>query len=456
MQRLALTGLLVICVLLAAGLGLTAVLADRAAARAAEDVLYSRATELGATLVATARWSGALENDEELRKLVSELGTEDIGLAVVDPGGRVIAAAGRGSAGLVGARLPAGELMRGVRGQGRAHRLVAGSHLEYWRPIRGPGGFRRGPWARQPFPPPPDELTEPGAREGPPDGGPPPWGGQPRLLRVTVSLALARSLLDPARLTLTLAGATSLALLALSLVLHRAARRAQEAEAELRRRQALAAVGEMAAVLAHEIRTPLGSIKGNAQLIGERAPEDDRARSIVDEAGRLERLVNGLLDYARPAPPHRVPTDPDALMERAAQLVAPQAASAAVDLVTDPARSGASIEVDPDQLLQVLVNLLQNAIEASSSGAPGGPVVVRARQSGSEFRFTVLDSGVGLAPGSDAQIFRPFFTTKQRGTGLGLTISRRIVEEHGGKLELTPRKEGGLAATVELPARARS
>jgi len=119
------------------------------------------------------------------------------------------------------------------------------------------------------------------------------------ILRISVSERLAAGLTGAARFTLALATVASLLLLLSAFGLHRGARRAQRVERELRRRETLSSLGEMAAVLAHEIRTPLASMKGNAQLLGERTPDDDRTRAIVSEAERLERLVNGMLDYAR-------------------------------------------------------------------------------------------------------------------------------------------------------------
>jgi signal transduction histidine kinase len=269
---------------------------------------------------------------------------------------------------------------------------------------------------------------------------------------VAIPYQSADALLAPARGAMVLALIAAPLLLAVGLLLHRAARRAQRAEVELRRREALSALGEMAAVMAHEIRTPLASIKGNAQLIGERLPADEGARSIVEESARLERLVDGLLDYARPADPHRAPCDPDRLVARAAEIVLPRAQARGVALVTDPARCGPCLAADSDQLLQVLVNLLQNAIEASDGAKQDEPVAIRVRRSAGWVTFGVLDRGAGLAA-SDEELFRPFFSTKAQGTGLGLSIARQIVERHGGTLRLQSRAGGGTEATVRLPAR---
>ena len=484
MQRWAVTGLLFICLALAAGLGLTAYLNYRAAHHAAQDVLYSRASELAASFLSTARWSGALGDEQRLDQLAGEMALEGTSIAVIDHDG-VVRAAGGGSSDAVrvGQRVPPPpDLLPHLRSQGQYQRMVASSHFEHWRamaPGSGPGwgrhlrrllGFGGGnPGRDRPPPAGLDGKREPAghgpaSRPGPTDdslGPPRPPGLGPgpgprfRLLRVTVPVQAAHALIAPARLTVSVAGVVSLALLALGLLLHRAARRAQTVAAELQRRRALSALGEMAAVLAHEIRTPLASMKGNAQLIGEGQPEDERARSIVDEAGRLERLVNGLLDYARPRDPRRVPCNPDDLVARAAQIVAPMAAAASVDLVTDPCACGPCLRADPDQLLQVLVNLLQNAVEATASGETRHhrtPVVVGAHRGGGWVNFTVLDAGPGLPAGSPAeQLFRPFFSTKKEGTGLGLAVARQVVEQHGGELELQPRKEGGVLASVRLP-----
>jgi signal transduction histidine kinase len=446
LARYAVTGLLVVCILLSGGLGLTALVSYRAARHAAEDVLYSRAIEVAGSFLATARMTSSMRSDERLQSLAREMATDGVTIAVVELDGRIVVEAGSDSS-RVGTKveMPA-EDRRSMATQGQVHRLV-GAVLEYWRPMRGRDwpwwGAKKGQpwWSKQPAP---EETKDPR----------PLWraGGGLRLLRVTVPRSAAGSLTGPAQLTMTLSAVASALLLVLGVLLHRAARRAQRSAVELQRRRALAALGEMAAVLAHEIRTPLGSIKGNAQLIGEERVGDDRAQSIVEESGRLERLVNGMLDYARPPAPRRVACDPDALMERAVQIVAPKALAATVNLVTDPARCGACLRADPDQLLQLLVNLLQNGVEACAmSGAHGDTVAVQVRRGGGRVTFTVQDMGPGLQGVEPEQIFRPFFSTKDQGTGLGLSVARQIVEQHGGEINLRDRREGGVIATASLP-----
>jgi signal transduction histidine kinase len=452
LQRIAVPGLLGVTALLAVALGLTAWGSYRAAQRAAEDVLFSRAAEVASSFSAHARLLDA-DAPGSLQQLVDELAGQTLGLAVITPEGEVLASSSR-LAPARGTAVPLGfDLRRRLRLSQQAHDLIEdtrGQRLVHWSPLLVRPGPPRWRWWHKG---PPDlrrMRRERRPRRGWRDRGP---GGPPhRLLRVAIPYQSADALLAPARGAMVLALIAAPLLLAAGLLLHRAARRAQRAEVELRRREALSALGEMAAVMAHEIRTPLASIKGNAQLIGERLPADEGTRSIVEESARLERLVDGLLDYARPADPHRVPCDPDRLVARAAEIVLPRAQARGVALVTDPARCGPCLSADGDQLLQVLVNLLQNAIEASDGPRQDEPVAIRVRRSAGWVTFGVLDRGAGLAA-SGKELFRPFFSTKAQGTGLGLSIARQIVERHGGTLRLQPRADGGTEATVRLPER---
>jgi len=462
-QRSAVTGLLIVCVVLGGALVATAVLSHHAATAAARDVLHSRAAGVAASFVSTARLTGAWRDGEALQQLARETAQSDeVGVAVIKGvDGRVEASAGAGSPGRGATVARSMEVVRDLRLQGQSMQLVddgGGQALVYWRAVRGGGPHRgRGRWRWfRPGPPPVSDRAP--AWKGPHGGRARRFGfmRRLRLVRISVPMQAAGALLGPARITTVTAGAAAVILLLLGVLMHRAARRAQRAEEELRRREALSALGEMAAVLAHEIRTPLGSIKGNAQLIGEGAPDDERVAAMVREAGRLERLVNGLLDYARPQPPRRQPgIDPDQLTTRAAEIVAPKAAASSVNVVTDLIGAGACLQADPDQLLQVLVNLLQNAVEACTEpGAGGDNVVVRVRAGRGEVTFTVLDQGPGLSQDLEVEaLVRPFFSTKEKGTGLGLSVAMQIARQHGGELTLRQRKEGGAEARLVLPKR---
>lgn len=456
----ALSGMLVVVLLLAGSLLTTALFSYRAAQQAATAVLYSRAAEVATSVGAALR---GVDDAQAQRQAVEELASDAVGIVLCGVGGKVRAVAGRPNQALTrGAAVPGfRSMLREVRSKGSYHRMVSiegQAYLEYWQPIR--GGPPRPRWRRwwkrggRPFDPPPAD-PRPDPKMWMPRG--PGWGLHPHphgphLVRVSVSAAVADDLLVPARYTLVMAAVAAGLLGLLALVMYRADGRARRNEQELQRRRALSALGEMAAVLAHEIRTPLGSIKGNAQLVAEERPTDRRVSSMVQEAGRLERLVNGLLDYARPPEPRRASTDPDEVAERAAQIVAPRAEAAGVSLIVDPARCGRCLRADADQLVQVLVNLLQNAVEACGEpGASGTHVALRIRHARGRVTFTVLDSGAGIDEAQLAQLLQPFFSTKQNGTGLGLSVARQIVEQHGGQLTLATRKEGGAVVEASLP-----
>lgn len=422
-------GLLVVCLVLAAGLVTVALLNHRAAGRAARDVMFRQAGQAAATFLHTARGIRALHDRQALERLAGQMSRPDLTLTVatVGPPGS-------------GASAPR-EVARRLHLQEQLTRtLTSGGEtmLEGWYPIRprrgGPHGRGRGGkgWGR---------------KRGP---GP---GGVHLVLRVRVPISRAAPLVSPARTALAMSGVVSLALVLLGVLLFRWASRARRVEHELQRRRALAALGEMAAVLAHEIRTPLASIKGNAQLLGEANVGDERASAVVREAARMERLVNGMLDYARPPTPAPATCEASALVTRAAELVAPRAMSLGVAVLTESSPGAGQLTADTDQLLQVLVNLLNNAVEATAGeGAePAAPVVISAGAARGQCLFRVLDRGAGLGGASLDSLSRPFHGARTGGAGLGLSVARRLVEQHGGTLSLRDREGGGAEADVLLP-----
>jgi PAS domain S-box-containing protein len=220
-----------------------------------------------------------------------------------------------------------------------------------------------------------------------------------------------------------------------------------------RRAERLAAVGTLAAGLAHEIRNPLNGAQLHCAFLDralERAgaAHDTReaVRVIAEEIKRLANLVSEFLDFARPRPPDRRPVSLLALCARAIQLAAPAAEKARVSLEADfPARD-VELEADGAKLEQVLLNLIQNAIEAIVNG---GRVVVRARRQPRAVLFEVEDDGEGV-PSIDAPVFDPFYSTKAAGTGLGLAIAHRIVTDHGGTIGFESRP-GRTVFKIALP-----
>lgn len=230
--------------------------------------------------------------------------------------------------------------------------------------------------------------------------------------------------------------------------------------ARLRERDRLAALGEMAAGLAHEIRNPLGAIKATAQFLAE--PTEDTNREfldiIVEEVDRLNRVVSSFLDYARPSTSATEPIDVTPTIERTLQMVSSELGSS-ITVVTELATALPSVRIDTERLRQVLLNLLLNAAQAMDGR---GRLTVRTllrerRTPGSSDRrrfveIEVIDTGPGLAPRIAANLFVPFVTTKDRGTGLGLAISQRIVTAAGGTIEAWSAAGQGTTFVIRLPA----
>lgn len=216
----------------------------------------------------------------------------------------------------------------------------------------------------------------------------------------------------------------------------RAAGRAENARrAEQERR--LVALGQMASVMAHELRNPLASLKGNAQLLVEMLAaatrERRKAELVVRESERLERLTEDLLAFVRDGALCREPVATAALVERSVAALDPQRVQ--VDLTEAPAK----LWVDGARIAVALGNLVRNALQSSDAAAP---VQVRVYPLGDQVCIDVKDDGSGIAPGDEDRIFEPFFTRRVNGTGLGLAVARRAVEQHGGTLTCQPVKSG--------------
>lgn len=213
------------------------------------------------------------------------------------------------------------------------------------------------------------------------------------------------------------------------------------------REHRLAQLGEMSAVLAHEMRNPLASLKGHAQLLVERLPADTReakkAERIVLEATRLENLSTTLLDFVRSGTVEQAPSDVILLIRQAVDQVGAERIA-----LVPPSATLSLVALDPMRMHQVLVNLLENAIQVSSDGQP---VEVLVKQTARMLMLEVRDHGPGLKPGEEAKVFEAFHTSKTHGTGLGLAIARRIVELHGGALTARNHAQGGAVFTIELP-----
>jgi signal transduction histidine kinase len=226
----------------------------------------------------------------------------------------------------------------------------------------------------------------------------------------------------------------------------------QQREREVLRAEQLAAVGQLAAGVAHEIRNPLTSIKLLVQ-----AGRDDRQTGlqsddmavIEHEIRRMERTLQTFIDFARPPRLERARHNLSELVDRALKLVRTRAAKQAVSIQFEPPLELVESDVDGSQLQQVLINLILNALDVMPNG---GRLEVRLeRGAGNAQTITVRDNGPGIAPTLLPRLFEPFVSSKQTGLGLGLVVSKRIVEEHGGTLRGGNRPEGGAAFIVRLP-----
>jgi signal transduction histidine kinase len=221
---------------------------------------------------------------------------------------------------------------------------------------------------------------------------------------------------------------------------------------EMERAQQLATVGELASGVAHEIRNPLTGVRGAIELALRRLPVEEPARPLLEEAqqqlARIEGATTQLLRFARPPEPREVTVDASLLVERALHVVASRAETAGITLREERAAAAAPVRVDPELMVQVLVNLMLNGIEAMSAG---GVLTVSLAPRFPDVWISVRDTGAGVPPETRADIFRPFFTTKHQGTGLGLSISQQIVARHHGALRVEDGSPGGATFIVVLP-----
>jgi two-component system sensor histidine kinase HydH len=237
----------------------------------------------------------------------------------------------------------------------------------------------------------------------------------------------------------------------------------------MKERDRLALLGQMAAGLAHEIRNPLGAIKGAAQLLAEPdAPVGDAsthefAGIIVEEVDRLNRVVGSVLDLARPNDAAVVPIEVNAVVRRTLQILRSEPDLADVDVAVELAADVPRVAIDAEQLRQVLMNLLRNA--AHAVGQQGKVTITSrartgrlARAAGAEgsglVEIAVSDTGPGISRVVLEKLFLPFFTTKEKGTGLGLAISQRIVQGAGGRIDVRSAEGKGSHFIVVLPAAA--
>jgi PAS domain S-box-containing protein len=232
--------------------------------------------------------------------------------------------------------------------------------------------------------------------------------------------------------------------------------RRREVEEEFRKSDRLAALGRLSAGVAHEIRNPLAGIRTTAEILrGRVESSDDLVRFvdvILEESRRLDRIVESLLQFAKPPAPKRTRVRTDELLDRAHRLATGRASERGITIRVSVNRDLPEPLADRDQLLQVLLNVLLNAVEATSEGGEVSATAdVQAARAGRELCIVVQDGGPGVPSAIRERIFDPFFTTKPGGTGLGLSISRNILRQHGGTLRMENEPGRGARAIVTLP-----
>ncbi len=229
--------------------------------------------------------------------------------------------------------------------------------------------------------------------------------------------------------------------------------RERRLEAEALRQSRLAAMGEIAAMLAHEVRNPLGAMELFTGLLLQDLrdqPEAQRlAQQVASGIADLNHLVTNLLEFTRTQTPRRAAIDCCALLEDALRYTADLRAASRVVLERRYATPVVPALADPDLLRPVLLNLVRNAVQAMPDG---GTLTVAAADEGGRARIAVADTGHGIPAGAREDIFRPFFTTRTRGTGLGLSVARGLLVAMGGEIRVDSEVGRGTTFTVVLPA----
>jgi two-component system sensor histidine kinase HydH len=272
---------------------------------------------------------------------------------------------------------------------------------------------------------------------------------RPLGLRLILHTARADAVIRSARINMIIMITLLTLSWCLAALIYRYARREDRHKLELARQENLARIGEMGAMLAHEIRNPLAGIKGFAQLI-EKRPEgprtQDSAHRIIAETLRLEELTTDLLAFARS---DQLPVDTiqiSEFIEQTIEMVRTEAEQSRIAIVSDYAQELETCG-NRDRLSQVLLNVTMNGLQAMPDG---GTLSISARKSDSGISIEVRDTGHGISADVMQKVFEPFFTTKARGTGLGLALCKKVIEEHNGTICIDS-SDAGTTVAIVLP-----
>jgi two-component system sensor histidine kinase HydH len=296
-------------------------------------------------------------------------------------------------------------------------------------------------FARTPPPRPPSDVLAAAAM-------PPPSHKRPSDLIVEFEPVVGNQLRADAKRAFALSVTVAGAFVVLTLLMWKLLRQRERTEARAEQERRLTALGEMSAVLAHEIRNPLASLKGNAQLLlGQLEPETvqhRKAERVVKEAERIQTLTSALLEFVRSGSIESERINPVELVTRSAEVVG-------ADIVLDANDAPTSWPLDRVRMQQVFSNLLDNAQQATKHGEP---ISIRVFTEQDELKVSVRDHGDGIPKGQEERIFEPFHTTRTQGVGLGLAVAQRIVELHGGKIGAANHPEGGAVFMISIPKEA--
>jgi signal transduction histidine kinase len=227
-----------------------------------------------------------------------------------------------------------------------------------------------------------------------------------------------------------------------------------QSQRNLVRASKLAVVGEMSSVIAHEVRTPLGILRSSAQMLAREPAISDEGRELVgfieSETERLNRLVSAMLDTARPRLPRFAPVDIARLAGKTVALLGAQFDKRGIQVTTQVSTDEATIECDEEQITQVLLNVLLNALQILD---PGGHIDVAVSGDASHLCIDIADDGPGIDPANRNKVFEAFFFKREGGVGLGLAIVQQIVSAHGGEIDVATSAMGGALFRIRLPRR---
>jgi two-component system sensor histidine kinase HydH len=223
-------------------------------------------------------------------------------------------------------------------------------------------------------------------------------------------------------------------------------------QATVQKQEKLAAIGNLAAGVAHEVRNPLSSIKGYAtyfaSLFEANSEQKKAAEVMIAEVGRMNRVISELLEISSPSDIKRKETNLPVLLNSSLRLIQQDAETSGITVTTSIDEKMAPLPVDPDRITQVLINLYINAVQAMPEG---GLLSVNAQDQANGVVVTIGDTGIGMTEETKNKMFDPYFTTKNTGTGLGLALVQKVIEAHGGTIEVATRENSGTQFTIFLP-----